>query len=143
MVKKHIDELEEKRETVCVSPFLRKLIYADLESRSIVFKTEVVGYGKVVRSIRKNWSRFDYEANPKLILHNLNKHRYSKDVIYEDWHTSKPTNVAELSKLFDDTVPQAVKYDILVRFQREELGGKHKSHIFDHPRKVIKKISIE
>ena len=141
IVKKHIDELLKKNETTCDSPFLRKLIYEELKSKSLKFKSTIVGYGKVI-PLSGDPSRFDYEANPKRIMYFLTRGYYSKDVIYEDWHSTTPTNIEELSKLFDRNVSKDEKFKILVRFQNDELGGKFKSHIFDHPRKPIKKITL-
>ena len=95
LVKKHIDELKELGETTCNSPFLRKLITEELNIKKIKFETKIVGHGGVIRNIRKNHLKFDYKANPKLILYNLRKVRYPKSVIYENWHTNKKTNITE------------------------------------------------
>lgn len=142
MVQKHIQELINTKETICNSPYLRRLIYTELEKKKIKFTTEIVGYGKVIYNM-SNRNSFDYKANPKIIMSNLKRDLYKKDVIYEDWHSCDPTNTEELSKLFEKNVSDKEKYEILIRFSNDELGGKFKSHIFDHPRKTIKKIIVQ
>ena len=129
---KHIEELKNTGSTSLSSPFIRKLIYAELDRQNVKYKTKITGYSSDLKSCY-DW-RLMY--NPKLIMHYLNKGCYNlKDIQnkYPDYYFNDISE-EDLNKLFDRRISKKEKYEIIVAFSKKI----NKWHIFENPRKPIK-----
>lgn len=141
---KYIDDLDQRGVTICNSPYIRYLIYKELERRGLQYTTRVIGYGAVHGSSRS----FSYDYTPKVAMDNLMRGRLSLEGVLTNYDSQKlymggetiGITRAEAESLFDPGVARDKKYEIISKASEKAQVYCPKVFIFHDACKTIKEI---
>jgi hypothetical protein len=131
MVKKHLKELDQTGQTICNSPFLRGLIYEDLQNRRIRYQSQIVGYGRDMQ-LKNN----RYRSAKQMMYHLMRGHLRRESFQLTFWEEELSVDV---NKLFDSTTSYDEKYSIINQLYERHAFQKYYNC---GPKKTIKRISL-
>jgi hypothetical protein len=141
-VNKRLGELFFTGETTCNSPFLRYLIYNQLERRGIPFNGKVMGHGGGVYGDKGS---LYWQPSPKLAYTFLKKGMYWPDTFKDaTWVNKERTGCDEATrlKLFDRRVSDDEKFEILTKIYDTQEDRCERRPILGRVCKTIKTIRV-
>ena len=139
-VNKHMDELEKTNKTVCNSPFLRSLIYRELQAKKVRYSTKVVDWGRLYYHKDNR-----YNTNWKRALRNLRAGRFDPEHIKTRFYNEKEYTgyePEEIQLLFTNEISMEKKIEMVKTICIMADKTYVKGHILNYPYKTIREITI-